>query len=60
MRRRSIDQHDINLVDDLRDLLVLDEPVVRADVVEAARARLADGEHPTAFDLADTLVAHFA
>jgi hypothetical protein len=60
VKRGPIDHHDNNLVDDLRDLLVLDEPVVRADIVAAARARLADGEQPTALDLAGTLVAHFA
>jgi hypothetical protein len=60
MKRGLIDQHDNSLVDDLRELLVLDEPVVRTHVVEAARARLADGDHPSALDLAGTLVLHFA
>jgi hypothetical protein len=54
------DQHDIDLVDELTDHLVLDDPQVRTHVVAAARARLADGLHPTALDLAGTLVAHFA
>ena len=60
MKFKQIDQHDIDLVDELTDHLVLDDPVVRVDVVAAARARLADGHHPTALDLAGTLVAHFA
>ncbi|MEY2432341.1 MAG: hypothetical protein QOC92_2066 [Acidimicrobiaceae bacterium] len=60
MRRSSIDQHDLHLVEDLRELLVIDAPVVRSNVVQAACARLADGDHPTALDLASTLVAHFA
>jgi hypothetical protein len=60
MSSSQIDQHDIDLVDELTDHLVLDDPVVRVHVVAAARARLADGEHPTALDLAGTLVAHFA
>jgi len=53
-------QHDARLVDLVIDHLVLEEPVVRIDVVEAATARLAAGERPTAFDLASTVVAHFA
>jgi hypothetical protein len=60
MKDCEIDQHDVDMVDDLVDLLVLDEPVPRVDLVEAARARLAGGQHPTALDLAGTLVAHFA
>lgn len=31
-------------------------PAVRIDLVEAARARLAHGEHPTADDVAGTVV----
>jgi hypothetical protein len=60
MRSSEIDQHDIDLVDELTDHLILDSAVVRVHVVAAARARLADGHHPTALDLAGTLVAHFA
>jgi len=53
-------QHDSRLIDIVINHLVLDEPVVRVDVVEAASARLAAGERPTALALADTLVIHFA
>ncbi len=53
-------QHDTDLVIEVLDRLVLDEPVVRLDVVEAATARLAAGKQPTALDLAGTVVAHFA
>jgi hypothetical protein len=60
MKRSDIDQHDVDLVGDLVDLLVLDEPVIRMDRVVAARARLAVGHHPTPFDLAGTVVDHFA
>ena len=60
MSADEIDQHDVDLVDALTDHLVLDEPLVREHLVVAAQARLADGEHPTAHDLAGTLVAHFA
>jgi hypothetical protein len=60
MSTSEIDQHDLDLVDELTGHLVLDDPIVRINVVAAARARLADGRHPTALDLAGTLVAHFA
>jgi hypothetical protein len=60
MKPREIAQHDIDLVDELADQIVLDDEVVRVHVIAAARARLADGRHPTALDLAGTLVAHFA
>ena len=60
MSADEIDQHDVDLVDALTDHLVLDEPLVRVQVVAAAQARLAHGERPTAHDLAGTLVAHFA
>ena len=53
-------QDDIDLVDGLREQLVLDEPLVRTHLVAAARARLAEGHQPSALDLAGTLVAHFA
>ena len=60
MRCSEIDEHDHDLVDALIDILVLHHPIVRFDLVAAARARLAEGQQPTAFDLAGTLVAHFA
>ena len=60
MSTYEIDQHDEDLVDELTDHLVLGEAVVRDHVVAAAQARLADGDQPTAMDLAGTLVAHFA
>jgi hypothetical protein len=60
MSANEIDQHDVDLVDELTDHLVLGEVIVRDNVVAAAQARLADGNHPSALDLAGTLVAHFA
>jgi hypothetical protein len=60
MKVGSLEPDDIDLVDELLDQLVLDEPVVRTHLVAAARARLAAGRQPTALDLAGTLVAHFA
>ena len=60
MKVGSLEPNDIDLVDELRDQLALDEPVVRTHLVAAARARLAEGRQPTALDLAGTLVAHFA
>jgi hypothetical protein len=60
MSANEIDQHDVELVDQLTGHLALDEPVVRLHVVAAAQARLAEGDQPTALDLAGTLVAHFA
>jgi hypothetical protein len=43
-------------LDELLALLRLDEPVVRTELVLAARARLADGLQPSADDLAELLV----
>jgi hypothetical protein len=60
MKAGGNDQHDIDLVVELTDHLVIVEPMLRLDVVSAALARLAEGRHPTALDLAGTLVAHFA
>lgn len=60
MKVGSSEQQDIDLVDELRDQLLLGEPVVRTHLIAAARARLAEGRQPTALDLAGTLVAHFA
>jgi hypothetical protein len=34
-------------------------PAVRADRVAAARARLADGRHPSADDVAESVIAAF-
>jgi hypothetical protein len=51
---------DARLVDVVIDHLEIDEPMVRDDMVEAASARLAAGDGPSADDLADTVVAHFA
>ncbi len=49
-------RHRQERLDELLALLRLDEPVVRAERVLAARARLADGLHPSADDLAELLV----
>jgi hypothetical protein len=48
--------HDLVLVETLIDLLVLSEPVLRVDLVEAAKARIADGDHPSAEVLARHLL----
>jgi hypothetical protein len=47
---------DLVFVEGLIDLLVLCEPVVRIDLVEAAKARIADGDHPSAEVLARHLL----
>ena len=60
MSANEVDPHDVDLVGALKDHLVPDEPVVRTEVVAAAHAKLAQGEQPTALELAGTLVAHFA
>ena len=44
-------------IDDVLRRMLADGPVIRADVVDAARARLADGQHPSARELAITLIA---
>lgn len=54
------DQRDLELVEALLCVLDLHEPPVRTDVVAAARARLAAGAWPTAFEVAGTVVAEFA
>ena len=54
------DQRDVELVERLRDVLDTDEPTVRMDLVEAARERLASGPHPSALEVAGTVVAEFA
>jgi hypothetical protein len=43
-------------IDDLLRRMLASGPVIRAEVVDAARARLADGEHPSARELAITLI----
>jgi len=53
-------EDDARLLDVVIDPLEIHEPMVRDDMVEAASARLAAGDHPTADDLAGTVVAHFA
>ena len=53
-RRASVRREE--RLDELLALLRLDEPVVRAEVVLAARARLAGGLHPSADDLAEMLL----
>jgi hypothetical protein len=60
MRVGGFDQHDHDLVDHLCGLLVLTDPVVRFDVIEAAVSRLAAGRRPTDLDLAETVADHFA
>ncbi|HEV3227450.1 MAG TPA: hypothetical protein VGZ52_11470 [Acidimicrobiales bacterium] len=60
MKPSEIDQHDTDLAVDLAEHLVLEAPIVRHDVIEAARERLERGSQPTALDLAGTVVAHFA
>jgi hypothetical protein len=47
---------DLVFVEGLVDLLVLCEPVIRVDLVEAAKARIADGDHPSAEVLARHLL----
>lgn len=54
------DERDLALVERLLDDLHLNEPTLRMDLVEAARARLVTGPRPSAVDLADTVVAEFA
>jgi hypothetical protein len=56
----AFDEHDHALVDRLSGLLVLTDPVLRLDVIEAATERLANGVRPTDLDLAETVVDHFA
>ena len=56
----DLDQRDVDLVESVLESLRVDEPTLRMDLVEAARARLASGARPTALDLAGTVVAEFA
>jgi hypothetical protein len=60
MLQREHDQRDVELVEVLLHALRTDEPTLRADLVEAARARLDTGPQPSALDLADTVAAEFA
>jgi len=54
------DQRDVELVEILLHALHADEPNLRMDLIEAARARLETGLRPSALDLAGTVVAEFA
>jgi len=51
-----IDVRDRVLLDALVDLIVGARPVVRVDLVEAARSRLANGDQPSAEVLAEHLL----
>jgi hypothetical protein len=53
------DDHDIVLVDGLVEALDVADPYVRPAMVAAARARIAGGDHPAAYVLAGSVVAHF-
>jgi hypothetical protein len=50
------DGDSLRLIDEVLDLIALQEPIVRADVVEAARTMLAGGRGPSALDLASMLL----
>jgi len=54
------DQRDVELVEILAHALHADEPILRMDLIEAARTRLETGPRPSALDLAGTVVAEFA
>ncbi len=56
LERTDDASHDLVLVESLIDLLVLSEPVLRVELVEAAKARIADGDHPSAEVLARHLL----
>lgn len=47
----------LQLIDEILETIDLGEPIVRPEVVAAARVRLAEGDGPTAHDLAHMLVA---
>jgi hypothetical protein len=57
---RDRDRQDVELVEFLVVALRAHEPTVRAEVVAAARARVATDSWPSAFDVAGTVVAEFA
>jgi hypothetical protein len=50
------DSRAVVLIGELIDLLALEQPVVREELVAAARARIADGDQPTAEVLAGRLI----
>jgi hypothetical protein len=50
------DGYSLRLIDEVLDLIALQEPIVRADVVAAARTMLAGGRGPSALDLASMLL----
>ena len=60
MLRGARDRSEVELVESILDVLCIDEPAIRVDLVEAARARLASGMAPSAWDVAETVVAEFA
>ena len=60
MQRGERDQRDVELVEVVLHALRADEPALRMDLIEAARARLETGPRPSALDLAGTVVAEFA
>ena len=60
MQQGERDQRDVELVEVLLHTLRADEPTLRMDLIEAARARLETGPRPSALDLAGTVVAEFA
>jgi hypothetical protein len=43
-------------LDELLRLMEASAPVIRQELVDAARARIADGEHPSADDVAITVI----
>lgn len=47
----------LQLIDEILETIDFGEPVVRPEVVAAARLRLAEGDGPSAHDLAHMLVA---
>lgn len=55
-RTTERDMQSLQLIEEILETIDLDEPVVRPEVVAAARVRLAEGYGPTAHDLADLLV----
>lgn len=58
-RRRNAerDMESLQLIDEILETIDFCEPVVRPEVVAAARIRLAEGDGPSAHDLAHMLVA---
>ena len=60
MQHSQRDQRDVELVVSVLDALRVDEPTLRMDLVDAARARLARGTRPSSLELAGTVVREFA